>query len=439
VEPDQTVLRWHDTEGRAHLTLGGSADERARAAQQADAERLGEDLRKLYVALTRARHATWVGVAPLDDLHRSALGYLVGAGQPIALHDWPTPLAERLAGPTGTVTAAPMPTTERWEAPAEAPTRGQCRTYRGQPRPRWWIASYSALRIADEATAAPDQTAADAPDTPLQDRLREITATSPADAPADGRPEPDSLHAFPRGASAGTLLHDLLEWCAQQGFAAVAHDPTGLRDQVARRCQARDWAHWIDPLTTWLHGWLTTAWPLPGGGPSTSLAGLASYRAELEFWLPTASIDTLALDRLVTRHTLGGAPRPALQADRLHGMLKGYIDLVFEHGGRYYVADYKSNWLGPHSSAYTTEALRQAVLDARYDLQYTLYLVALHRLLRHRLPGYDYDRHVGGAVYLFLRGDQGPAQGTHLDRPPRVLIDTLDRWLDQGAGGEPLP
>jgi exodeoxyribonuclease V beta subunit len=91
------------------------------------------------------------------------------------------------------------------------------------------------------------------------------------------------------------------------------------------------------------------------------------------------------------------------------------------------VADYKSNWLGPDDDAYTREAMRAAVVDKRYDLQYVLYLFALHRLLGARLPGYDYDRHVGGALYLFLRGSRAPTRGLHFERPPRALIDALDR------------
>ncbi len=132
------------------------------------------------------------------------------------------------------------------------------------------------------------------------------------------------------------------------------------------------------------------------------------------------------LDALVCRHTLGGAPRAALQPQQVNGMLKGYIDLVFDHAGRYYVADYKSNWLGPGDADYGPAALRQAVLQHRYELQYVLYVFALHRLLRQRLQHYDYDRHVGGAVYLFLRGHAAPGQGLHIDRPPRVLIEALD-------------
>jgi hypothetical protein len=135
------------------------------------------------------------------------------------------------------------------------------------------------------------------------------------------------------------------------------------------------------------------------------------------------------IDALVCRHTLAGATRPALQPGALNGMLKGFMDLVFEHQGRYYVADYKSNWLGPDDAAYTPAAMRAAILHARYELQYVLYLLALHRLLKARLPDYDYERHVGGAVYVFLRGVHAPSQGLHVERPPRALIEALDACL----------
>jgi len=147
---------------------------------------------------------------------------------------------------------------------------------------------------------------------------------------------------------------------------------------------------------------------------------------ETEFWFGVQQVDLRALDALVCRHTLGGAPRAPLLPQQLNGMLKGYIDLAFEHEGRYFVADYKSNWLGPRDADYTPAALRDAVLQHRYELQYVLYVFALHRQLRSRLPDYDYERHVGGAVYLFLRGHAAPGQGLHCERPPKVLIDALD-------------
>jgi exodeoxyribonuclease V beta subunit len=121
----------------------------------------------------------------------------------------------------------------------------------------------------------------------------------------------------------------------------------------------------------------------------------------------------------------------------LNGMFKGFIDLTFEHAGRYYVADYKSNWLGADDSAYTEQAMEQSMLDHRYDLQYVLYLLALHRQLKVRLSDYDYDRHMGGALYLFLRGIRAPSQGAYFTRPPRELIERLDR-LFQGKP-EPRP
>src|SRR5690606_17403836 len=139
---------------------------------------------------------------------------------------------------------------------------------------------------------------------------------------------------------------------------------------------------------------------------------------------------TRQIARIVRAHTLDAAPRPWLARKALSGMLKGFIDLVFEHEGRYYVIDYKSNWLGPDDAAYTPQAMRAAILEARYELQYVLYLLALHRQLRARLPDYDYERHIGGAAYVFLRGIGAESRGVHVERPPRELIEALDALFE---------
>jgi exodeoxyribonuclease V beta subunit len=104
-------------------------------------------------------------------------------------------------------------------------------------------------------------------------------------------------------------------------------------------------------------------------------------------------------------------------------MLTGFMDLVFEHDGRYWVLDYKSNGL-PN---YQPTALNQAILNKRYDVQYVLYVLALHRLLSSRLRGYDYEQHVGGAVYVFVRGIRTDGAGVHMMKPPFSLIQQLDR------------
>jgi exodeoxyribonuclease V beta subunit len=113
-------------------------------------------------------------------------------------------------------------------------------------------------------------------------------------------------------------------------------------------------------------------------------------------------------------------------------MLKGFIDLIVEHGGRWYVVDYKSNWLGSDARAYTADAMDASVRHSRYDLQYAIYTLALHRQLRARLPGYDYERHIGGVLYLYLRGVDGDGHGVHRERLPFALIEAMDRLFAEG-------
>jgi len=149
----------------------------------------------------------------------------------------------------------------------------------------------------------------------------------------------------------------------------------------------------------------------------------------MEFMFSASRVDVQQIDKLVCAHTLDGMSRPALQRDRLNGLFKGFIDLVFEHQGRYYVVDYKSNWLGQGAEDYTEETMRRVMAEHRYDLQYVFYILALHRQLRARLPNYDYEQHIGGALYWFVRGGESTAGGLWQDRPPRVLIEALDRMF----------
>src|SRR5690606_3892605 len=391
------------------------------AVQRADDERLGEDLRLLYVALTRARHALWLGVADLKRgqgnkscLHRSALGYVLGGGEAFEL----TPrLAALRQGCEAIIDlgAPPAPDEARFQPPAPDSAQLAARVPQRRALEHWWIASYSALALAGEDAVEP----AEAPDSPAAQKIHDDDGESRA---FPGTPEGAELHRFPRGPQPGTFLHGLLEWAGREGFAQTCENDAERREMLARRCQLRGWQQWIEPLDAWLKDYLQA--PLPAGEGELRLTDLTPYQVEMEFWFASHQGDVRRLDAPVCGHTLGGAPRPMLAPGRLNGLFKGFIDLVFEHDGRYYVADYKSNWLGADSGAYQAEAMRQAVLDKRYDLQYVLYLLALHRQLKARLPDYDYDRHMGGALYLFLRGG---ALGVHADRPPRVLIESLDR------------
>ncbi|HEY1998539.1 exodeoxyribonuclease V subunit beta [Paraburkholderia sp.] len=464
VKAGDMPLKWHDDEGQLHVTLSDPD-----VLPRADRERLGEDLRKLYVALTRARYATWVGIAPIQNIELSALGYLLKGGRPIEAAELGD-LLEQLRGTCAEIRVAQAPAAT--DAPfvplGQQQMRGEARHLSRRVREHWWIASYSSLKKINETIGsgtglvieAPvaDAGAGDsrlAPDTRSEDVFHELleaevldededllplTPSTVAGAAAMALPADQTMHGFQRGADAGSFLHDLMEWAANEGFAKVAADEQLVRDTVARRCNLRGWARWIEPLADWLLYLLRTPLALPAveGEAVTPvvLAKLTSYMAEMEFWLAAHTVDTQALDQWVSSMTLDGAARPALEPTQLNGMLKGFIDLVFEHDGRYYVADYKSNWLGPDDASYTPAKMRAQILHSRYELQYVLYLFALHRLLKVRLPDYDYDRHVGGAVYLFLRGGRAPGQGLHIERPPRKLIEQLDALFAQRAAND---
>ncbi|MFA9441213.1 exodeoxyribonuclease V subunit beta [Uliginosibacterium sp. sgz301328] len=445
------ICTWRELDGRSRelpsfqhgegrvVDVSGDTSIAGTAYDRANDERLSEDMRLLYVALTRARHAVWLGVAPLvsgrsksPELHKGAMGYLLGGAQPLSAEDIPARLRELQAGCAAIgIAPAPAADSEILEA-AHVAAPGPAREPTRRIAERWWIASYSALAMQAEDGDETHSPSSDEPASADEDVLREASLERlPSDMQTVGL-RPLGLHAFPRGSNAGSFLHALLEWAADEGFSALSSEPARIRDQVARRCALRGWDAWIEPLSAWLEAFVRTPFSLPGTSP-VRLDALEHYQKEMEFWFSTREVDSLRLDALVRGATLNGAARPVLQRNVLNGMLKGFIDLVFEHQGRYYVADYKSNWLGSDEVAYSAGAMRAAVLDHRYDLQYVLYVFALHRLLRSRLPDYDYERHVGGAVYLFLRGSQSDTQGVHFERPPRQLMDALDALFRDSA------
>jgi exodeoxyribonuclease V beta subunit len=406
-----------DGERRIDLALSDAAMEAV------DRARLEEDLRLLYVALTRARHFLWLGVAAVaarkkgeNQLHESALGYLLTGGTPVPATSvrerWET-LRGGVAGIDVHALASPDGCTmlRRTDARPELvePPRFDARFERN-----WAVGSFTSLTRNTVAVAPPTR--------PQEENLLEeddpgvVLVAHSEDAP---------WHRFPRGAGPGNFLHEQLEWMAQEGFGQV--DDEGFRGRLAQRIQRAGWGNRLDDALAWLR--MIAVTPLPPVG--CALADIDAPLAEMEFWFPSRQLDVAALDRLCRRRMLGTTPRPALPERQLHGMLKGFTDLVFECDGRYWVLDYKSNALGPGDTAYTQAAMAAGMAEHRYDIQGAIYMLAVHRLLRARL-GADYSPHdhLGGAVFLFLRGIGNPAtHGCYLLEPDLELLDGLDRLL----------
>ncbi len=258
------------------------------------------------------------------------------------------------------------------------------------------------------------------------------------------------LASFPRGRAAGNAMHEVLERALH---ADVAIEGLGLLVPGALTRHGLDTSRFGDTLREALS--LALDVPLFGlNEPAPTLRKLAQGQTfpELTFdfaVLPgrnrddgsqPGSVSSGALARVFADHPGGtvthdyAAMIAALDFVPLRGMLTGAIDLVASVDGQWVIVDYKSNYLGDFLSDYNASSLTHAMQSHHYILQYHLYLVALHRYLRLRLPAYDYDQHVLGAAYLFVRGmDQRSAgSGVFVDRPPKARIESLDALFRTG-------
>ena len=400
---------YHDRETfAAVLDLG--QDEAS--LELAEAERLAEDLRLLYVALTRAVWHCSLGVAPLSsrksgnsDFHLSALGRLLQAGEAMDAAGLAARLADFCHGDIALQRPGELDLTP-WQAPAATIPRLSARELQRRIADDWRVTSYSGLQQHGFSGG--------------QDLLPRLDVDAAGVGEVVEEPQL-TPHQFPRGAAPGTFLHSLFE---ELDFTQPV--PEGW---MAEKLQLSGFdAQWAPVLTDWLGGVLKTSLP----GPDIALNQLASRdkQVEMAFYLPIAQLLTAErLDALIRQYDPLSADTPPLDFRQVRGMLKGFIDLVFRHEGCYYLLAYNSNWLGEDREAYTRPAMEQAMRAHRYDLQYQLYSLALHRYLRHRLADYDYDRHFGGVIYLFLRGMDGQegGQGIFTTRPVRPLIDGLDQ------------
>ncbi|PUE43864.1 exodeoxyribonuclease V subunit beta [Limnohabitans sp. Hippo3] len=417
------VLQLDGGEGERVWTLDFDKDD----TKVADHDRLREDLRLWYVALTRARHALWVGWSPVNRQggkscvnHQSAAGHLLGGGLEFEAADWLPKLQalekdadEQRLSVQLVSASAEVPLTV-WQRPAHTSELRDALSCTARIDKSWTIASFSRLtRDLSSQTVLHMATPRPADDEP------------PVDAqalPKQAGPQAP-WHRFAKGPSAGNFLHDQLEWLAADGF--VLDGPKAER--LKKRCDNAGYKAQADEVVQWL----TRVVAQPLRGPGSPLNALGTLLPEMEFWLPAERLHAREVDALCQQHLLPGVSRPQLPDAQLHGMLMGFADLVFEHEGRYWVLDYKSNHLGADDAAYTPQALAEAMAHHRYEVQAALYMLALHRLLRARLgSAYNPAQQLGGAVYLFLRGIDGPVGGCCTLPAPLELLDGLDAMLN---------
>ncbi len=423
----QTTVLYHDRDDyQTYFDLSGNEDK----LDLADEERLSEDLRLLYVALTRSIYHCSIGIAPLikgnrkksgeTDLHLSALGYLLQQGKEGDSALLTASLAEIANQWIDVVTIEPHVGTPITQTQQQAPLLS-ARTFSRQLNNFWKVTSYSGLSYSTYVGESEYRLEADvlvgslAPNMDIEARGELVTAESDDELMAL------TPYQFPRGTVAGTFLHKILE---ELDFKQQPQVPL-LETQL--QLAGFD-IQWATMLQTWLQTILTTS--LNKEGLVLSQLNPEDQLDEMQFYLP---IDTLLtaeeLDQLTHQYDPLSAQCPPLDFDNVRGILKGFIDLTFFWQGKYYILDYKSNYLGDNVECYTQKAMAEAMIDHRYDLQYQLYVLALHRYLRQRLPDYDYDACFGGVIYLFLRGiDQAyPGNGVFSYLPPFAFIDRLDK------------
>ncbi len=411
---------YHDRENFAAL-LDLSEDEQTR--QLAEEERLAEDLRLLYVALTRSVYHCSIGIAPLiqgtrkkqgeTDLHLSALGYLVQNGQ-AGDAGYLSESLKAIADENFAVTVIEPVEPTVWIPPQLESSQLAAAQLKRTLADFWRVTSYSGLQQHGSALA--------------QDLLPKLDVDAAGEQPQEIEPQM-TPHSFPRGASPGTFLHSLFE---EIDFSQPV-DSQWLLEMLTAQGYSEEW---LPILQQWVDAVL--AMPLDESGMSLSELAPGQQQSELQFYLPIDGLlKSQDLNTLVQHYDDLSAQCPPLNFQQVRGMLKGFIDLVYCWQGRYYLLDYKSNWLGEDSSAYTQSAMENAMAQHRYDLQYQLYTLALHRYLGHRLANYSYQHHFGGVIYLFLRGvdSEHPGNGVFRRRPKEEFITSIDSLFK----GEALP
>ena len=389
----------------AALELGDNAAHRQLARTELDAE----DMRLLYVALTRARYLCYLGVPKLSGLNGSAISRLLALDSLEKTDALYEPVNQALPAAHFNVIdgnsagCTPLPV-HKFAAEASAPPA------RPQVPGIWRLHSYTS--VVSRLTVEKDTEVISG----YQDDERDGDRYPDRDGEHESAGSGLSRFRFPRGPRAGVALHSLLE----DADFIDARSHQALCRRTLFRLNLED--AWLPVLESWLADILAT----PLATTALNLIERGDRLDEMEFHFPVSASAELT-DFLRGHGYLREASDDRLT---LRGYMTGFIDLLYRHEGRYYIVDYKSNHLGNQPQDYASDALHEAMDHHVYHLQYLIYSVAVHRMLRNRLPDYDYDTHFGGISYLFLRGMNGSDPlGVFSARPDQALVAELDRLM----------
>jgi len=426
---------FHDPQNRMQLIFDLGSEDQASHRAIAEKEELAENLRLLYVALTRAKCRAYLVWGRFKGAETSAPAYLLHAPPAENSDNLVASLAEDfkrirneellskakslMKKPTATVEVikdleadgnrfAPLPEEMQIDRP---------RSFAGRIDRQWKISSFSSL-VSDRVHSE-EGTDYDA-----------FTSWGPED-PAAMLEEPAGIFAFPKGAKTGIFLHDVfehLDFC----------DPSisSRQELVKGKLTQYGYDHsWLEIVGDMVDKVLRV--PLDPAHPDFCFARVRNEDRlnELEFYFPLKFLAPEMVGKMVGRgdpHQEVPERIERLSFSPLRGFMKGFMDMVFRFEDRYYLVDWKSNFLGANVEEYGPESLTRAMEENFYTLQYTLYTLALNQYLKLRAQQYDYDRHFGGILYVFLRGvdpEKGPDFGIYRAKPHRDLIEVLTEEL----------
>ena len=449
-----TPVTFHDTAGVRTIDVGLDGPQwKGHVARHVDEQR-GEDLRLAYVALTRAKHQAVVWWAGSFDSRNSALsrllfardedGNVAASGAAVPSDETALTRFRELAGIS--VESSVLGPMVSWPGDVPATSALSASSF-GRTLDWWWRRT----SFSDITAGTYEPHVASEPEEPVvDDESAPVAPPVPTDDHLALREVPSLLADMPVGVEVGTLVHRVFEAVdfASADLSAELSLEIGLA-QARRRVELGD----IDAVVAGLRAAIET--PL-AGDVSLRKVARADRLDELNFELPLVGGDdprgpALTLAAIADVLQAHGDPyaerlRDPRLRESVRGYLTGSIDLVLRlDGERFAIVDYKTNWLAPPGEELTAwhhrpTALSAEMTHAHYRLQALLYVVALHRYLRWRLPAYSAERNLAGATYLFVRGMTGPDTpvvdgtpcGVFTWQPAPALVEQLSDTLDRG-------